>query len=359
MVKVFDFFSGCGGTSCGFRQAGMEIVMGLDIDADAASTYRANFPQAEFIQSDIRTLPTEALTHLLTDRKSPILFCGCAPCQPFSKQNLQKDINDPRRDLLTEFGRFVQAWNPDYIFIENVPGMQRIKSNDGPLQNFMCLLADLEYYYQIDVLPALWFGVPQTRERLVLLASKFPSIKLPEPTHGLNKAAFSTVQDWIGNLPKLCAGETHPDDPDHQAATLSDINLERISLTPQGGGRECWPKKLWLDCHRDHKGHTDVYGRLAWNKPAAGLTTRCISYSNGRFGHPEQNRAISVREAACLQTFPRHYIFKGNLNSRARQIGNAVPPLMAQRFGEAIMEHVTASNSTIHSQQHPIRDKKD
>lgn len=322
--------------------------MGLDIDPDAASTYRTNFPQAEFVESDIRLLPTDALAHLLKDRNSPILFCGCAPCQPFSKQNLQKSRNDPRRGLLTEFGRFVQAWMPDYIFIENVPGLQRMKGSDGPLRSFTNLLTELGYDYKIDVLPALWFGVPQTRERLVLLGSKLPSIKLPEPTHGQNKAAFSTVQDWISGLPELSAGETHPVDSDHQAAALSDINLKRISLTPQGGGRESWPKKLWLDCHRDHAGHTDVYGRLAWNKPAAGLTTRCISYSNGRFGHPEQNRAISVREAACLQTFPRHYVFKGNLNSRARQIGNAVPPLMAQRFGEAILEHAKASNPTLY-----------
>jgi len=339
MVKVFDFFSGCGGTSCGFLQAGMDVVMGLDIDADAARTYRANFPQVQFIESDIRVLHTNVLAPLLVERNTPVLFCGCAPCQPFSKQNLQKDVNDPRRGLLTEFGRFIQAWLPDYIFIENVPGMQRIKGDDGPLQSFKDLLTKLGYNYQICVLPALWFGVPQTRERLVLLASLLPDIKFPEPTHGLNKTAFSTVQDWIGDLPVIRAGETHSTDSDHQAAALTAINLKRISLTPEGGGRESWPQKLWLDCHRGHKGHSDVYGRLAWKKPAAGLTTRCISYSNGRFGHPEQNRAISVREAACLQTFPRRYAFKGNLNSRARQIGNAVPPLMAQRFGEAILAH--------------------
>ena len=320
--------------------------MGLDIDPNAAQTYRENFPQAEFIESDIRALSTNALANLLVDRNNPILFSGCAPCQPFSKQNLQKDINDPRRELLTEFGRFVRAWIPDYIFIENVPGMQRIKDDDGPLEGFKNLLTELGYNYKIDVLPALWFGVPQTRERLVLLASLLPDIKLPEPTHGINKIAFSTVQDWIGNLPELRAGETHPEDPDHQAAALSDINLKRIALTPQGGGRKNWPKELWLDCHRDHKGHTDVYGRLTWNRPAAGLTTRCISYSNGRFGHPEQNRAITVREAACLQTFPRHYVFKGNLNSKARQIGNAVPPLMAQRFGEAILAHLNIQTLT-------------
>ena len=343
MIKVFDFFSGCGGTSCGFQQAGMEIAMGLDIDPDAARTYRSNFPQAKFIEADIQTLHTDSLVPLLTDRSHPVLFCGCAPCQPFSKQNLQKNISDPRRGLLTEFGRFVQAWLPDYIFIENVPGMQRIKGDDGPLQGFTDLLTQMGYFYKIDVLPALWFGVPQTRERLVLLASRTPGINLPDSTHGLDKVPFSTVQDWIGHLPSLHAGETHTDDPDHQAAALSDLNLHRISITPQGGGRESWPKDLWLDCHRDHKGHTDVYGRLSWSKPAAGLTTRCISYSNGRFGHPEQNRAITVREAACLQTFPRDYAFKGNLNSRARQIGNAVPPLMAQRFGEAILEHLKNS----------------
>ncbi len=339
MIKVFDFFSGCGGTSCGFQQAGMDVVMGLDIDPDAARTYRANFPQAQFVETDIRFLPTEALSPLLIDRTIPVLFCGCAPCQPFSKQNLQKDVNDPRRSLLTEFGRFVRAWMPDYIFIENVPGMQRIKDDDGPLQNFKDLLSELSYHYQFGILPALWFGVPQTRERLVLLAGRLPGIRLPEATHGSHKAAFSTVRDWIGTFPTIRAGETHPDDLDHQAAALSDVNLQRISLTPEGGSRESWPKRLWLDCHCNHKGHTDVYGRLAWNKPAAGLTTRCISYSNGRFGHPEQNRAISVREAACLQTFPKNYAFKGTLNAKARQIGNAVPPLMAQRFGEAILAH--------------------
>lgn len=345
MVKVFDFFSGCGGTSCGFQQAGMDVVMGLDIDADAAQTYRANFPRAQFLEFDIRALSTDVLAPLMADRSVPILFCGCAPCQPFSKQNLQKVTDDPRRGLLTEFGRFVQAWLPDYIFVENVPGMQRIKGDDGPLHNFKELLAKLGYNFEVGVLPALWFGVPQTRERLVLLASRLNEIKFPEPTHGLNKVAFSTVKDWIGNLPQIGAGETHADDADHQAAALTGVNLERIALTPEGGGRDSWPKKLWLDCHRDHKGHTDVYGRLAWNKPAAGLTTRCISYSNGRFGHPEQNRAISVREAACLQTFPRSYAFKGNLNSRARQIGNAVPPLMAQRFGEAILAHANLNMS--------------
>jgi DNA (cytosine-5)-methyltransferase 1 len=137
----------------------------------------------------------------------------------------------------------------------------------------------------------------------------------------------------------LGAGQICELDIEHQAAKLSEKNIARIKATLQGGGRENWPENLWLECHKYHRGHTDVYGRLAWDKPAAGLTTKCISYSNGRFGHPEQDRAITVREAACLQTFPRNYTFSGGMLSKARQIGNAVPPLVAKAIGETILSH--------------------
>lgn len=342
MIQVFDFFSGCGGTSCGFKQAGLDIVLGLDFDADAAQTYRRNFPDAAYLQTDIRLLDTSALAPWLANRQGPVLFCGCAPCQPFSKQNRQRVDSDPRKNLLSEFARFIQAWMPEYVFIENVPRMQRLKGEDGPLPAFTALLAQLGYAYHVQVLPALWFGVPQTRERLVLLASRIGAIRLPQASHGPGKQPYSTVRDWIGELAPLAAGQTDPCDADHRAAILSPLNLQRIAATPEGGGREHWSPDLLLDCHKEHKGHTDVYGRLAWNKPAAGLTTRCISYSNGRFGHPQQDRAISVREAACLQTFPASFMFSGTLNSRAKQIGNAVPPLMAQRIGDVLIAHASA-----------------
>lgn len=350
MIRVFDFFSGCGGTSYGFQQAGLDITAGIDIDGDAARTYRSNFPNSVFIEADIRSLGTEILEPWMKDRAQPVLFCGCAPCQPFSKQNRQQSHNDPRGSLLSEFGRFIEHWLPEYVFIENVPGMQRLEGKKGPLPAFKSLLEKLEYRYNVNVLPALWYGVPQTRERLVLMASRYGSISLPEPTHGLGKQPYATVRDWISDLTPLAAGQTDSEDSSHRAAVLSDLNLTRIAATPEGGGREFWPIDLLLDCHKNHKGHTDVYGRLAWNKPAAGLTTRCISLSNGRFGHPDQNRAISVREAACLQTFPRNFVFKGNLNSRARQIGNAVPPLMARCVGKAFMDH-HASNSVAGSEE--------
>ena len=339
MIKVFDFFSGCGGTSCGFQQAGLDIVLGLDVDHDAAQTYRSNFPNAAFIEDDIRTLDASVLDPWMADRDAPVLFCGCAPCQPFSKQNRQRAKIDPRKILLSEFGRFVEHWLPEYVFIENVPGMQKLRGNKGPLPAFKSLLKKLGYHFDVKVLPALWFGVPQTRGRLVLLASREAGISLPEPTHGPDKKPYSTVQDWIGGLAPLAAGQTDAKDPSHRAATLSKLNLARISATPEGGGRENWSKSLLLDCHKNYVGHTDVYGRLAWSKPATGLTTRCISYSNGRFGHPDQDRAISVREAACLQTFPMDFVFCGSLNSRAKQIGNAVPPLMARSVGQKICDH--------------------
>lgn len=341
-IKVFDFFSGCGGTSTGFAMAGMDVVFGLDNDPDAAATFRANVKGAIFVEKDIRDVKTGILEPLLRGKGFKTLFSCCAPCQPFSKQTRTKKRKDSRRSLLLEFGRFVKRWKPDYVFVENVPGLQRIDGRaGGPLPEFMSLLGELGYSYDLKVVPASGFGVPQKRERLILVASKAAELKIPLPTHGTGRRQLSTVRDWIGALPPLLAGSTDPKDSDHRAMALSAINLKRIVATPEGGGREGWPEILRLDCHRKFDGHTDVYGRLAWDRPASGLTTRCISYSNGRFGHPTQDRAISVREAACLQTFPRRYKFVGTLASKARQIGNAVPPLMAKAIGRAYVEHAS------------------
>ena len=148
------------------------------------------------------------------------------------------------------------------------------------------------------------------------------------------------MRDWIGDLPKIAAGETHPTIPDHRAAGLSAQNLKRIRATREGGGNRDWPDELRLKCHEDATGYSDVYGRMSWDRPASGLTTRCISYSNGRFGHPEQDRAISVREAACLQTFPMDFQFAGSLSSMARQIGNAVPVRLAKAVGRHVAKHL-------------------
>jgi DNA (cytosine-5)-methyltransferase 1 len=334
-VAVVDFFSGCGGTSLGFRDAGMSIVAGIDNDPNAASTFRLNFPEARFFERDIREVPSEEIGSVLR-RRGKVLFSGCAPCQPFSKQNRGRGGPDPRRFLLGEFQRFVVDLRPDFVVVENVPGIQRIEAN-SPLSYFVSALKDSQYSVDYSVLAASDFGVPQTRRRLVLVASLDHGALMPRPTHGPGRSPVTTVRDWIVDLPAIAAGEMDPADPDHAAMKLSPLNLVRILATPEGGGRESWTPDLLLNCHEGHSGHSDVYGRLAWDRPASAMTTRCLSYSNGRYGHPDQPRAISLREAALLQTFPRSFRFAGSLTSRGRQVGNAVPPLLAQRVGEALL----------------------
>jgi DNA (cytosine-5)-methyltransferase 1 len=342
-IKVFDFFSGCGGTSQGFKQAGFDVVFGLDFDEDASESFKLNFPDAVFVKDDIRTINCDSISHLYNRETNDgyTLFSGCAPCQPYSKQNSNKKDDDPRLDLLSEFSRFVSHYLPDFVFVENVPGIQKFNKNEGTFKEFHTTLIENGYFVDFKVIPAGWFGVPQTRERLVLLASRKFEVELPSKTHGTKDNPYSTVREWIGNLPALEAGSKHATIPDHESARLTELNIQRIKATPEGGGREFWPSDLVLKCHQNHKGHTDVYGRLAWDKPASGLTTRCISYSNGRFGHPVQNRALSLREAACLQTFPMDYLFTGSLQSRARQIGNAVPPKMSEAIANQIIKIIS------------------
>jgi len=344
-LNVFDFFSGCGGTSKGFQNAGLNPVFALDFDKDAASTFKTNFPSVCFRNSDIRWFDTADLDELILDNKvGRTLFCGCAPCQPFTRQNTRKPDSeiDDRISLLSRFGELVDRYLPNYVFVENVPGIQRV-CEDSPLVRFKKRLEQLGYYTVVAVVESQQYGVPQRRRRLVLLACKHRQIELPKPTHGPALGTpYSRVRDWITHLPPIAAGESHPTVPNHRAASLSPLNLQRIQATPPEGSRADWPEELRLACHTEtgYVGHTDVYGRMKWDGPATGLTTRCISLSNGRYGHPEQHRAISVREAAALQTFPDDFTFFGSLNSQARQIGNAVPVLLAEVFGRYILDHM-------------------
>lgn len=345
-----DFFSGCGGTSRGMQEAGLSVRFGLDMDPDARDSFEANFPQAKFLCKDIRRLTSDdAVPYIERRTGRPLVFGACAPCQPFSNQIHDTAIDDGRRNLLTEFHRFVEAYLPEYIFVENVPGLQTIEKHKGPFSDFIALLGDLKYFYNYKIVMAYHYGVPQSRRRLVLLASNLGPICIPPPTHGpgTSNPSLPKAWDWISHLPAINAGETHAVVPNHRAAKLSPLNLRRIAATPVGGDRKAWPKALELNCHKKHSGHTDVYGRMIKHQPSAALTTRCISLSNGRFGHPTQNRAISVREAACIQTFPMDFIFQGSLNSMARQVGNAVPVLMAQVIGESVIRHYSQHTSTL------------
>jgi DNA (cytosine-5)-methyltransferase 1 len=257
---------------------------------------------------------------------------------------------------LTNFGNIIEICEPDFVFVENVPGLQKVpKHKRGPFPAFKELLEKMEYHITYGVVAAQDYGAPQLRRRFVLLASRHGGINIPAPTHGKDcDNPYKTVRAAIADLPAIAVGEIYkgPNVLNHRAAILSELNMKRIKASAHdGGGRNNWPKNLWPDCYtrtdengKTHSGHTDCYGRLWWDKPATGLTTRCISYSNGRFGHPEQDRAISVREAARLQGFDDDFEFTGNLNSMARQIGNAVPVDVAFAMGNHFIKHVEAIN---------------
>jgi len=359
-IAVYDFFCGCGGTSRGFQKAGMDISFALDVDQDAINTFRKNFPSTDFCDKSIKDVANSDLLPVFAKyEESYKLFCGCAPCQPFTKQNTDSPKKDDRKDLLTYFGCIVREYRPEFVFVENVPGLQIVpKHKRGPFPAFESLLRELEYHIDYGVVAAQDYGAPQLRRRFVLLASSLGEISLPKPSHGKGTDnPYRTVYDAIHDLPHIAAGETYEggDVLNHRAAHLSDINMERIKASAHdGGGRSNWPKELWPECYirekedgTTHSGHSDCYGRMWWHKPATGLTTRCISYSNGRFGHPEQDRAISIREAARLQGFDDDFEFTGNLNSMARQIGNAVPVDLALAMGRHFIAHLEAINGKV------------
>nr|VFJ88222.1 MAG: DNA (cytosine-5)-methyltransferase 1 [Candidatus Kentron sp. H]VFJ90237.1 MAG: DNA (cytosine-5)-methyltransferase 1 [Candidatus Kentron sp. H]VFJ96592.1 MAG: DNA (cytosine-5)-methyltransferase 1 [Candidatus Kentron sp. H] len=357
-IEVFDFFCGCGGLSLGLAQAGMKPIFALDKDMDSVSTFDANFSAKHDVRTVARAIEKFPPDDLRNDVESArcngsrLLFAACAPCQPFTKQNIRQAgeeetsprETDSRFPLLEHIRAFISGYKPDYVFVENVPGLLKERP-DGPLGKLEKCLEENGYPTPAsEIIAAQDYGVPQRRRRFVMLASRLGEIDLPKPTHGPNREhPYKTVRDAIGDkeqYPPLKAGETHPEIPNHQAARLSERNLRRLWYTPDEGTRRSWPEYLQLPCYKkEYTGHTDVYGRMRWDAPATGLTTRCISLSNGRFGHPEQHRAISVREAAALQTFPDDFVFTGSLNAQARQIGNAVPPLLAKVFGEHILEH--------------------
>ena len=323
----------------------MEISFALDHDADARKTFEANFPNAHFEFADIRKINVDAVRHRVdSESPSPVLFSGCAPCQPFTKQNTNRPEfdQDDRVPLLACFGNLVENCRPDLLFVENVPGLQKLGNATQPFGDFLCRLGRAGYNVDYRPVKLARYGIPQSRCRLVLIASRHGTIHLPDETHGLgtSNCKYNTVHDWISHLPPIRAGEAHKEVPNHRAAGLSPRNVERIKATPEGGGHRDWPDYLKLKCHQGFAGFSDVYGRMSWDSPASGLTTRCISYSNGRFGHPDQDRAISIREAACLQTFPESFVFKGCMASMARQIGNAVPTRLTKLIGQHFFKHL-------------------
>lgn len=337
-MNAIDFFCGGGGMTKGLIEAGIDVIFGLDSNPKCQETYENNNNVPYLNRNILDVTIEELLTEYpeLGDNDN-LLMVGCAPCQPFSILN----PNDPNEhisvNLLNEFGRLVRELHPAHILIENVPGIKG--KGQEILNRFISMLQEEGYEYDSGVVNAKNYGVPQNRRRFILIASRLFIPHIPNSTHGEGLLPYVTVFDAIHDYPPLEAGQADDNVPNHRVAGLAEINLERLQATPHNGGsRTDWPQDLWLNCHQGFQGHTDVYGRMSWDYVSPTLTVKCFSISNGRFAHPEQDRGISLREAAAIQTFPDDYVFYGNLQEIGKQIGNAVPVLLAQIMGKYILD---------------------
>ncbi len=344
-IAAIDVFCGCGGMTRGLLDAGIRVLLGVDIDGKVQETYEKNNPPTKFFHRNVReTHGSDLMTHVRRSEWDYLLLAGCAPCQPYSSMRKRRERRK-QANLLSQFGRLVREALPDAILVENVPGLMGIRGR-RIWDRFVRQLGWLGYVTDSRVVDAKDYGVPQTRKRLLLVAGRGLPIKVPPPTHGpMGTVAreYETVRRAIGHYPPLAAGESSPNIRNHAAPSLTAINLARIRLIPKdGGSRAALPRRYVLRCHRNTRCHTDTYGRMAWDKPAPTLTCRCTGLSNGRFGHPSQDRAISVREAAALQTFPDSYVFPGGIGYATGLIGNAVPVRLARFMGEAVVDALAA-----------------
>lgn len=344
-IEVVDLFCGIGGLSYGMKSAGFDILAGYDLDKTCQYAYETN-TGGHFFYKNVKDVTGEEINGFYSKQKNAIrVLAGCAPCQPFSSYaHTNKNKDENKYNLLYEFGRLVKKVHPDIVTMENVPAIASFKLK-SVLADFVKLLQKEDYQVKYQVVYCPDYGIPQTRKRLVLLASRLGTIELISPTH--KKEEYVTVRDAIGYLPPLKAGETCPSDPLHRCRALTDINLKRIKATPYGGSWNDWPKELMLNCHKKTGGKSfgSVYGRMVWDEPAPTMTTLCTGIGNGRFGHPVQDRAISVREAALFQTFPTSYKFfpkeqDVSLVKASRYIGNAVPPRLGEIIAESIKQHI-------------------
>jgi DNA (cytosine-5)-methyltransferase 1 len=338
--KVIDLFCGIGGLSHGLIKEGLDVVAGIDNDETCRFGYEYN-NKAKFIHKDISEVSGEEINRLFGyDKDSFRVLVGCAPCQPFSRLNLKR-VTKKQLEPVEQFAQLIQETLPDIVSMENVSGLAKMEI----FETFVNALEKSGYKYKYEIVDASDYGVPQRRKRLVLLASLFGEIELIKKTHPDKKV---TVRDVIKHLEPIRDGEASGKDRFHRASKLSDLNLRRIKATPiDGGNSRSWDQNLILNCHKKDSGRTyrgTVYGRMHWDEPAPTMTTQCIGLGNGRFGHPEQDRAISLREAAIFQTFPRNYKFLPPdepliVGHIAKFIGNAVPVRLGVIIGRSIKKH--------------------
>jgi DNA (cytosine-5)-methyltransferase 1 len=333
-----DLFCGLGGLTHGLSLGGIEVIAGVDLDPVCRVPYENN-NAAIFYQGDVRRMTGTQLSGMFR-RDSVKLLAGCAPCQPFSTYSRKgrSDRADAMWNLLGDFSRLVRELEPELVTMENVPQLV----HHAVFSRFLEDLAGYEVSW--SVVDCAQYGVPQTRKRLVLLGSRMGPVSLLPPSPGMKPR---TVRDAISKLKPLAAGEADPSDALHSACRLSPLNLQRIKASLPGGSWREWDPALRAKCHARDTGQTypSVYGRMEWDAPAPTITTQCFGFGNGRFGHPEQHRAITLREAAILQTFPRNYRFAAadtpvKFSVMGRLIGNAVPVRIGEVIAESLVGHV-------------------
>lgn len=341
-VAAIDLFCGVGGLTRGLLNSGIRVRAGYDLDETCQFAYEYN-NNSKFIQEDIRKIKSKEVLAHFTNRDKIKVIAGCAPCQPFSTHTnkIREKEKDERWGLLEEFSRLVEECAPEIVSMENVPNIR----NKEIFKSFVKHLLKLKYKVSETIVYCPEYGIPQTRKRLVLLASKLGTINLIKPTHSPEN--YITVRNAIMDQEPIKAGQTSESDPLHRSIRLTDINIKRIRASVPNGTWRDWDEALLLACHKKESGRSypSVYGRMTWDEPGPTITTQFYNYGTGRFGHPEQDRALSLREGALLQTFPIGYKFarrKADISFKhtAKHIGNAVPVRLGEVIGRSIIQHL-------------------
>lgn len=347
-VTAVDLFCGAGGLTRGLLDAGISVVAGIDFDINCKYAYEHN-NGAKFVNARIEEVSGASISSYYPDGTTKILV-GCAPCQPFSSHTnkYKKGQTAPRDErwfLLNHFSRLIRETNPDIVSMENVPQL----SKQTIFTEFVETLKSLNYKVSWSVVYCPDYGIPQKRNRLVLLASKLGDITLIPATHTSDN--YLTVRSAIGNTPAIAAGEAHKTDPLHRSSRLNALNLRRIKSSVPGGTWRDWAPELRCSCHKKDSGSTyaSVYARMEWDQPSPTITTEFYNYGTGRFGHPVQDRALSLREGALLQTFPPTYEFlptsEYSFKQVGKMIGNAVPVRLGEVIGKSILAHLDERSS--------------
>ena len=344
--SAVDVFCGAGAVTHGLIKAGIPVNAGIDNDEGCRYTYEKN-NKTKFINKDIRRLPGAFVKRLYPDKDIKILV-GCAPCQPFSKftQKNKERKEDEKWRLLYAFSDMIKKVKPHVISMENVTEI----INQKVFTDFIETLEFLKYHVSWKFVYCPDYGIPQRRRRLVLLASRLGKIELLPRTH--EPSQYVTVRQAIGKLEPIDDGETSRKDALHRAFNLSPLNKKRIKHSKPGGTWLDWKGELRAPCHKKKTGrsYTSVYSRMEWDKPSPTITTQFNVFGTGRFGHPDQDRALSLREGAMLQTFPKHYDFinpKENLSMKriGIHVGNAVPVKLGVIIGKSIIKHLRDTNA--------------